>query len=240
MSDDFELVVLEYHDHPAGEWCDDEHCQQRVEAHAAIRETEPVTAEILAFGTRTDNAQLMVDCHLLGYLPEPVLDATYGKGRFWRMVQPTMMTNDLDESTDAQTHYDFRSFPHSDRAFATVVFDPPYKYAGTSTGKGAGALNGDYGVNDYMSVADRNALILDGVTECSRVADRFLIVKVQDQVVSGKVHWQTLMVIGHMTGSNFDLTDMLHVRGYRRQPPGRRQVHARRDYSTALVFERRR
>lgn len=34
------------------------------------------------------------------------------------------------------------------------------------------------------------------------------------------------------------LVDELHVRGYRQQPPGRSQKHARRDYSTLLVFKK--
>ena len=40
----------------------------------------------------------------------------------------------------------------------------------------------------------------------------------------------------HARALGLELVDVLHVQGYRKQPPGRRQIHARRDYSTALVF----
>jgi hypothetical protein len=71
------------------------------------------------------------------------------------------------------------------------------------------------------------------------VADRFLLVKCQDQVVSGAKVWQTRLVADFVERHlGFVLDDMLHVQGYRPQPQGRRQIHSRGDYSTLLIFAR--
>jgi len=119
-----------------------------------------------------------------------------------------------------------------------VVFDPPYKLNGTSTGLGPSAADARYGVSGaYASVAERHALILDGVAEATRVARRRVLVKVQDQVCSGRVWWQTRLVADHGESLGCRLVDQLHVPGHRPQPGGRRQVHARRNYSTLLVLE---
>lgn len=194
-------------------------------------------SDIAAFG-RTTNAQLMRDCAALGYLPEPVLDATYGLGRFWRDYVPVeLTTNDL--WTPADNAWDFTQLPCADRSYAAVVFDPPYKLNGTSTGRGPSVSDAGYGVaGAYMSIGRRHGLIGDGISECGRVAGRFLLVKCQDQVSSGAVQWQTRLFADRGETCGFRLVDMLHVSGARAQPEGRRQVHARRNYSTLLVLRR--
>lgn len=196
-------------------------------------------SEVRAIGDRTNNAQLMADCARLGYLDGPVLDLTYGLGRFWNDHCPeALITNDLNRDTAADHHFDFTKTPWPDDYAYTVVLDPPYKLNGTG---GSHPSDAGYGVADNLSVEDRMHLITRGCAEALRLADRFVLIKCQDQVVSGRVYWQTLEIIETMRArSPFKpnrLRDMLHVQGYRPQPPGRRQVHARRDYSTLLVFE---
>lgn len=192
----------------------------------------------MAIGTRRNNAELVVDLHALGYLDDDVLDATYGLGRFWTAFRPAQLAAvDIDPARTTIVA-DFRHLPFGNRTFRTVVLDPPYKLNGTSTGRGPSTSDHSYGVTDYHTPVDRHRMICDGITDCCRVADRYLIVKCQDQVVSGRVHWQTRIFTDHAETCGFRLVDMLHVQGYRKQPPGRRQVHARRDYSTALVLER--
>lgn len=197
--------------------------------------------EVRAIGDRINNAQLMADCHQLGYLDGPVLDATYGTGRFWKGLDDLaidLTTNDLNPDAVTEHHHDFTALPFDNNSFATAVFDAPYKLNGTSTGIGASALDNGYGVGGtYRTVQSIHTLMRLGLIECGRVAARYVLAKCQDQVVSGRVHWQTIMLTE--TGYDYDLNlvDMLHVQGYRKQPEGRRQLHARRDYSTLLVFE---
>lgn len=197
-------------------------------------------SEVRAIGTRHNNAQLMADCAQLGYLDGRVLDLTYGTGRFWRDFRPDdLTTNDL-YSEEAHLDLDFRGTDLPAVSFDTVVFDPPYKLNGTG---GSHVSDEGYGVaGPYRSVEDKMMLITRGVREGVRLSRRFLLVKCQDQVVSGRVVWQTITITDYARSLNIGgrygrLIDMLHVQGYRQQPPGRRQVHARRDYSTLLVFE---
>lgn len=201
-----------------------------------------MTAEVMAIGARTNNYDLIANCHQLGYITEPVLDMTYGLGVFWRRYRPEQLTTvDSDPRRKADHVCDFRALPFDDGAFGTVVFDPPYKLNGTSRPRGPAVADDRYGVaGDYLPTAERHGLIRDGIIEGARVLRRrgYLLVKCQDQVSSGRVHWQTRMFSDHAERHGCRLVDMLHVLGYRQQPPGRVQEHARRDYSTLLVLRK--
>jgi len=197
--------------------------------------------EIYAFGTRSNNAQLVADLVELGYidLSQPILDPTYGYGRWWKDVQPEALTGcDIQpELSPYGRSVDFTDMPFEDGEFDAVLFDPPYKLNGSSHGF---ANDASYGVGNKkpVSIQNRYQLIFDGMSECARVSSRSLIVKCQDQVSSGKVQWQSRTFADYGESLGFRLADMLFVSGSRKQPAGRRQIHARRDYSTALVFLR--
>lgn len=202
-------------------------------------------SEVRAFGTRTSNDELIEDLAVLGYINsnDNVLDATYGLGRFWKRWKPRRLTRvDLNpkRSPDNRAGVDFRHLPYPDDTFDVVVLDGPYKLNGTSTGEGVATSDEDYGVENYAHWTDRHQLICDGITECVRVLrlNGILLVKCMDQVCSQKVRWQTRMFADHAEAEGCELEDMLHVGGYRRQPAGRSQEHARRDYSTMLVLRR--
>lgn len=194
---------------------------------------------VRVMGDRHNNAELVRDLATLGYLrPEwTTLDATYGLGRFWKHWRPDVLVAN-DRYTEADTHYSFTDMLWGDQFFDVVVFDPPYKLNGTSTGKGCAASDRDYGVAEQATWQERHALIFDGIVECARLARRVLIIKCQDQVVSGRKRWQTRLFADAAEACGFRLDDMLHVGGIRPQPAGRRQVHAHQDYSTALVLVR--
>jgi hypothetical protein len=193
---------------------------------------------VRVIGTRRNNAELMADCHRLGYLPEAVLDVTYERGRFWKQHRPAeLVACDIDPDCGVIVA-DFTALPFPDSSFATVVLDPPYKLNGTSTGRGPSAADARYGVGgSYRSVAVKHRLIQDGIIECARVTSRFLLVKCEDQVCNGVKHWQARIFANTAERVGLRLRDMLHVAGYRKQPEGRNQEHAHSDYSTLLVFE---
>jgi DNA modification methylase len=193
---------------------------------------------VLAIGERTNNAELMRDCAELGYINGHVLDMTYGLGRFWKLYRPErLLTNDLDRKTDADMHRNFTRLPLRSNVFDTVVFDPPYKLNGTG---GSHPSDQGYGVANNDTVEERMSLIFAGVKEANRVCRQkgHVLVKCQDQVVSGKKVWQTWLITDTAQRIGLRLVDQLHVRSYRPQPQGRRQVHARGDYSTLLVFRK--
>lgn len=193
--------------------------------------------DVLAFVER-DNAALIVDCARLGHMEGSVVDVTYGRGRFWtRYRPPGLVAFDLDPACGVAVA-DFRCLPLADHSFDVVVLDPPYKLNGTSTGRGPSAADARYGVAaGYRSIADRHALILAGLDEALRVARRRVLVKCQDQIASGRLWQQTVMVANRAVELGAVVVDVLHVAGMRAQPSGRRQLHARRNYSTLLVLE---
>lgn len=199
------------------------------------------------------NADLIADVATLGpgFFDGPVLDATYGHGSFWTVYKPDVLLGvDLNPKRSDATFgsVDFRDLPFKDRSWHTVVFDPPYKLSGTPA---LDDFDSRYGIEVPTRWQDRMQLILDGAAECARVADKFLLVKVQDQVVSGQMRWQTIEVgdrvkpLGWRQADRFefgalsDEEEMVKPRHGRPQPPGRRQVHARHNASQLLAFTRR-
>jgi hypothetical protein len=192
--------------------------------------------EVLAIGEWTDNAHLIADAARLGYITGRVLDLTYGRGKFWTHWRPdVLVTNDLSELMPAQWHHDARKMPFGDGEFETVVFDPPYKLAGARFGDD---LDQRYGTSNYSPRAVVHALLLDGTSEAARLSSRWVLVKCMDQVNGGCVRWQTDYVTTHALRLGLNKVDSMMLKRWRPQPEGRRQEHARRNYSTLLVFEK--
>jgi len=186
--------------------------------------------------SRRTNAQLMVDCRALGYLTEPVLDLTYGKGRFWTLLPDLdVVGNDLDP-TKGTVHHDFTATPWPTGSWSTVVLDPPYRLGGTPT---TPDFDDAYGLTARSATEVRD-LIVAGTCEACRLAHHTVIVKIQDHTSSGVLQPLSTWVINAATLAGARLVDSLHVVGGRAQPSGRRQQRARHGYSTALVFTPRR
>lgn len=213
---------------------------------------------ILAFDSRRrTNADLIVDLVHLGLLNDGmnVLDATYGKGRFWSKYRPPrLVTNDLDKETDVDMHWDFRHLPpEMEDCFHFTAFDPPYGYRGT-----VNETNGDYGLGEYLSVDEREELMALGFLECLRVTrpGGYVLFKLQDQTVSGAKRFQTKMAWDWVTGGPAvcDIDDPgptpptlvceLHVHSHRRQPKvnpdgtPRCQKLVHQNYSTAQIWRK--
>jgi SAM-dependent methyltransferase len=177
---------------------------------------------VLAAHAWRNNAELIADCARLGYLAPDrrTIDPTYG-----------LVAHDL--KLDG---VDFRALPHDDDSFDAAVFDPPYKLNGTPTA----SVDERYGVDIVDTRHGRMQLIIDGIDELARVIRPrgYLLLKCQDQVNGGKVRWQTRLFADHAEQKHgMRLVDMLHLLAYRPQPEGRRQQHARRNYSNLLVLQ---
>jgi hypothetical protein len=201
------------------------------------------------------NAEMIADAARLGYLRQdwPTIDVTYGRGVWWKCFRPTVLvTHDL--KIDG---VDFRHLPHPDASFRVVAYDPPYKYNGTPTiadGSASSDVDERFGVDDSRTWQERDQLIREGMVEVARVVRPrgYVLMKCQDQVCSGSVHWQTLDFSNHGAGLGLELVDRLDLLGTgRAQPPRRRkdktapggyvpsgQQHAYGRPSTLLVFRR--
>jgi hypothetical protein len=203
--------------------------------------------EVLAIDARqTTNGERVADLARLGYIVSPVLDPTFGYGSMWTHHRPDeLWIGDADPAKvpDPHTHpwahaevLDFTALPYESGQFATTLYDPPYRFAGTPTDTDEGGHDDLYGTDVYRTKAEQLKLILDGAGECSRVTTDYLIVKCQDQVVAGSTFFQTRAVEDHLSVRGWLLKDRLHLLSYRPQPAGRSQKNARNNYSTFLVF----
>jgi hypothetical protein len=184
------------------------------------------------------NAELIADVAQLGYFndSDTILDATYGRGTFWGKWRPTNLVC-RDRAHDPT--WDYEAMDYRDATFNVVVLDPPYKLNGTPA---MGAMDDRYGTGEaYTRWQDRHAGIKRGIDESLRVlvSGGILLLKCMDQVCSGQVRWQTIEFSQHAVEQGARLVDMLHYLDTPRpQPSGRRQIHARRNYSTALVLRK--
>ena len=134
---------------------------------------ETSSSEIMAIGEWRTNGALIADAARLGYIAGKVLDLTYGEGKFWTDHRPEdLTTNDLNPDKPAQHHFDATGTPWEDRAFDTVVFDPPYKLAGTPSSP---EMDHAYGTTAYVPRAAAQLLLVDGITEGARLTRRLAL-----------------------------------------------------------------
>lgn len=197
----------------------------------------PVMADVMGVAPYVNNAELIEAVRVLGYLRDGrrTIDLTYGKGSWWSLWRPArLVTNDADLRCGTY-HDDFRDTRWRNDSFDAVCFDPPYKLNGTDQGEGE-----RYGVHVPTRWQDRMALIFEGVLECARLVKPrgYVLVKCMDQVCSGRVRWQTMEVRDVALDQGLSLEDRLDMVSFRAQPEGRRQVHARRNASTLLIFQK--
>jgi len=178
------------------------------------------------------------------YLTGSVLDVTYGNGKtaggWWKRFTPDPFTfHDIDPDYGG---VDFRCQPHADGSFDTVCFDPPYVPAGgqRTTGPTAGEVDfrKRFGLMGTRTLAELNALICDGLTECARVTRGYLLVKCSDFVTGSKFTLGHLTVLDHARSLGLDCHDLIvHHTG---SGPGGHNIttvkRARRHHSYLLVF----
>lgn len=198
--------------------------------------------EVQALGAWPTNAAMIADCFTMGWLSDSALtaDVTYGGGKFWTVRRPKLLV--ASDANPAKSPIgvpvDYTALPWPDRFFDDIVFDPPYKLNGTSTGRGPSASDESYGVDrSYRPWKEVHADIRAGIDETVRCLHPggHLLIKCQDQVSSGRVRWQTREFADHAESLGLRLVDSLILPGGTEQPAGRRQVHARHNYSTLLV-----
>jgi hypothetical protein len=124
-----------------------------------------------------DNGGLIASIAPL-YLTGSVVDVTYGKGMWWQRFTPEPFAfHDL-----VIDGVDFRALPYPDRSWDAVCFDPPYipsRAPETSTKRGSTHRTA-YGLAVRRSRVELEALIADGLAECSRVARQWVLAKCCD------------------------------------------------------------
>jgi len=137
---------------------------------------------------------------------------------------------------------DFRELPHEDRSFDTVCFDPPYvprQGPNVATRGRDREFRSRYGLDVSRSGAEMRALIGDGLVECCRVAERFVLAKCGDYTNGRAFHLGHLVVLDACP-EGWAVHDLLIHAG--RKGPGGSQVaetvRARRTHSYLVVLRR--
>src|SRR3990172_4363836 len=176
-----------------------------------------------------------------------VADVTYGKGVFWKNIDATAY--DL-RATDLTMGVDCRRLPYGDRAIDCVVFDPPYMHTPGGTAHQNHQNYENYYYNNAISHSSKKYheavldLYFEGAKEAFRVLKPagVLIIKCQDEVCANRQRLTHVEIINELARIGFAIIDLFVV--VRNNKPGvsriLRQVHARKNHSYFLVFEKKR
>ncbi len=181
-----------------------------------------------------------------------VADITWGQGVFWRNVPP----DDYEViGSDLKTGVDCRNLPYENGSFDCVVFDPPYMEgffrrdqdhlggSGTHSSFRNAYSNGqateEGGPKWHAAVVD---LYVKGGHEAARVLKKngICIVKCQDEVSANRQCLTHVEIINAYSEFGFYARDLFVVVRSNRPGVSRilKQVHARKNHSYFLVFQK--
>ena len=182
-----------------------------------------------------------------------VADVTFGGGVFWKRVPPGLYRL---LATDLSTGTDFRALPYADGSVDAVVLDPPYMEgllrakAETRGGLGShAALRSAYSSGREVAGAASgrwHQAVLDLYLEASGEARRVLrdhgvlIVKCQDEVSANRQELTHVQLVCALAELGFYARDLFVLVRPNRPNVARlvRQVHARKNHSYFLVFQK--
>jgi hypothetical protein len=187
--------------------------------------------------------------HILSLYVAPgskVADVTFGKGVFWRKVEPGRYQR---YATDIQTGVDCTDLRYARNSIDCVVFDPPYMH----TPGGTAHVNHQNYENYYRNNETENQstkkyheAVLDLYFRAAKEAYRVLrkegiyIVKCGDEVCSNQQRLTHVELINKLCKSGFVTEDLFVL--VRLNRPGvssrLRQAHARKNHSYFLVFRK--
>jgi hypothetical protein len=169
---------------------------------------------------------------------DTVLDTTFGKGSFWRKIEPAELKitgMDVNPIRAQDLIGDFRLLPFAPGAFDVVVFDPPYQ---TDMGHGMPSIMGSR-YNDFPTIADLHSAVHQGCQEAWRVARLGIIVKCQDYIHASKPVWMSKWVWDAMP-AGIEPYDVLYLKRASKllDPKWTRQLSLWRNHSTFWIYRK--
>lgn len=181
-----------------------------------------------------------------------VADVTHGKGCFWNT-----MPNDRYnlKATDIKDGVDCRDLPYADEEIDCVVLDPPYIEGFYRRNKDHLAGNGSHSnLRNYYgnhtatgTTAKWHGAVREMYLESAKEAHRVLrqkgvfVVKCQDEVSANKQWLTHVEIINDCAELGFYAKDLFIVVRTNRPACSKihKQIHARKNHSYFLVFEKR-
>ena len=213
------------------------------------------TAEGVLSAHVAGNADLFPQIMALHVPPGAVVaDVTFGGGVFWKRMPPgryRLLATDLATGTDC------RALPYADGSVDALVLDPPYMEgllrAKAETRGGLGthaAMRSSYSSGREVAGAGATGrwhqavldLYLEASTEARRVLrdHGVLIVKCQDEVSANRQELTHVQLVCALAELGFYARDLFVLVRPNRPNVARlvRQVHARKNHSYFLVFQK--
>lgn len=212
------------------------------------------TSDVILSSHHGDNSKVFPDILKL-HVPvgSNVADITFGKGVFWKNVD---LRNYTLFKGDLKSGKDWANLPYQDGSMDALVFDPPYmegfyrknknSLAGSGTHKAFrdsysnGEISPEKKVRKYHdAVLEAYLSVISEVKRILRPSGKF-IVKCQDEVSANRQRITHVELIWAYEHQGFYCKDLFVVT--RPNAPGVsrliKQVHARKNHSYFLVFER--
>ena len=190
------------------------------------------------------NGDLIADVAKLGYIRDDdcCIDLTYGKGTWWKRYRPTLLaTNDIDDTTKAEYHDDFRATKWFDDNFDVVAFDPPYISPGGRETSTIADFNSRFGLHSTpRTVLGLREMNQDGLDEARRICKPggIILVKCMNYINSGRYQPEVFVMWEAATAFGLQMVDQFIM--IRRLGPQsqKTQVHTRNNYSVLLIFQK--
>ena len=190
------------------------------------------------------NGDLIADVAKLGYIRDDdcCIDLTYGKGTWWKRYRPTLLaTNDIDDTTKAEYHDDFRATKWFDDNFDVVAFDPPYISPGGRETSTIADFNSRFGLlSTPRTVLGLREMNQDGLDEARRICKPggIILVKCMNYINSGRYQPEVFVMWEAATAFGLQMVDQFIM--IRRPGPQsqKTQVHTRNNYSVLLIFQK--
>jgi hypothetical protein len=230
------------------------HEEEERERRAKRRVQGGITTTNLIFSAYVGRSEDLFPKILALHVPKGsvIADITYGKGIFWKKVKEDdyiILKGDLKWGVDC------RSLPYKDESIDCVVFDPPhmeglYRYFSSHlAGHGSHApFRLTYGkpIEQGGEGPKWHDAVLDLYQRAGREVNRVLrkhgifIVKCTDEVSANIQHPTHIEITNYYVSIGFYLKDLFILVRPNRPCVSRlkKQVHARKNHSFFLVFEK--
>lgn len=172
------------------------------------------------------------------------LDATYGKGNFYKKnIKQPKYKFDINPQLDGVLFGNAEKLPIESCSLNTIMFDPPFL---ATTGPSLNLNNNNNTINKrfgvYPNEKELHQFYINALVEFYRIlkTDGILIFKCQDKVSSGKQYFSHVFIINEAIRLGYYCKDLFILLAKNRIVANwqKKQKNARKFHSYFIVFEK--